>query len=272
MVVLKAIGRFFAKIGRWIRDTAWVQPLLIVGGIFAIIFSIPPITKAIKNANKESDAALAYYKKNALSWKGVEKDGVSCDVEKLFAYLENPDDPNNKTYANKFGRKFFVNFVQEGCTGCKSNYYGFKTAQDNWGKSEFAFEGEKEAFKSYSIFIDAEDDDDEICFTKYISGNKASAEYNDIFQDASDIQTPYKDNVGGGDSYYESLFSEENTFQSPTCFLVDLDGPGYTSTFGISEIFFEFSGKNGDSTAWGKARTVWDCWNHQGIFSVDYKK
>ena len=40
MVVLRAIGNFFARIGRWIRDTAWVQPLLIVGGIFAIIFSM----------------------------------------------------------------------------------------------------------------------------------------------------------------------------------------------------------------------------------------
>ena len=39
MAILRAIGRFFAKIGRWIRDTAWVQPLLIVGAIFGLIFS-----------------------------------------------------------------------------------------------------------------------------------------------------------------------------------------------------------------------------------------
>ena len=40
MVVLRAIGGFFARIGRWIKETAWIQPLLIVGAIFAVIFAI----------------------------------------------------------------------------------------------------------------------------------------------------------------------------------------------------------------------------------------
>ena len=50
MKVLRAIGGFFAKIGRWIANTAWIQPLLIVGGIFGIIFSIPYIKQAIDNS------------------------------------------------------------------------------------------------------------------------------------------------------------------------------------------------------------------------------
>ena len=37
MIILKAIGAFFVKIWRWIKDTAWVQPLLIVGAIFAAL-------------------------------------------------------------------------------------------------------------------------------------------------------------------------------------------------------------------------------------------
>ena len=49
MKILRAIGHFFAKIGRWIANTAWVQPLLIVGGIFAIIFSIPYIKRGFEN-------------------------------------------------------------------------------------------------------------------------------------------------------------------------------------------------------------------------------
>ncbi len=44
MNILKAIGGFFTKLWRWIKETAWVQPLLIVGAIFAVIFSIPKIT------------------------------------------------------------------------------------------------------------------------------------------------------------------------------------------------------------------------------------
>ena len=57
MKVLRAIGRFFARIGRWIRDTAWIQPLLIVGGIFGIIFSIPYITNWVKSWFAEGNAA-----------------------------------------------------------------------------------------------------------------------------------------------------------------------------------------------------------------------
>jgi hypothetical protein len=49
MKVLKAIGDFFVRIWRWIKETAWVQPLLIVGAIFAIIFSIPYFTKWISS-------------------------------------------------------------------------------------------------------------------------------------------------------------------------------------------------------------------------------
>ena len=46
MKVLSAIGGFFARIGRWIKETAWIQPLLIVGAIFAVIFAIPHVRSA----------------------------------------------------------------------------------------------------------------------------------------------------------------------------------------------------------------------------------
>ena len=63
MKVLRVIGGFFARIGRWIRDTAWVQPLLIVGGIFGIIFSIIPIKDGIEKLMEEGDPTEKYYKK-----------------------------------------------------------------------------------------------------------------------------------------------------------------------------------------------------------------
>ena len=58
MVVLRAIGGFFARIGRWIKETAWIQPLLIVGAIFAVIFSIPHIIKGVSSWFDESDSVL----------------------------------------------------------------------------------------------------------------------------------------------------------------------------------------------------------------------
>ena len=68
MKILRAIGGFFAKIGRWIASTAWIQPLLIVGGIFGIIFSIPYIKKGIEGLqNDTTDYEYKYYSDRSLS-------------------------------------------------------------------------------------------------------------------------------------------------------------------------------------------------------------
>ena len=83
MKILRAIGGFFAKIGRWIANTAWVQPLLIVGGIFGIIFSIPYIKKGIEGLQADTtDYHYEYFKDHALSLK---KDGAA---DKLLHYLD----------------------------------------------------------------------------------------------------------------------------------------------------------------------------------------
>ena len=85
MGILRAIGRFFAKIGRWIRDTAWVQPLLIVGGIFAIIFSIPYIVDGVKAALDSGNASETFYYNHRLSLNGSEKE--ESDADKLIDYI-----------------------------------------------------------------------------------------------------------------------------------------------------------------------------------------
>ena len=73
MIILRAMGRFFARIGRWIRDTAWVQPLLIVGDIFAIIFSIPYITKWVQSWFDSSNAAQSFFSEYKLTLDDSEK-------------------------------------------------------------------------------------------------------------------------------------------------------------------------------------------------------
>ena len=72
MVVLRAIGRFFARIGRWIKETAWIQPLLIVGAIFAVIFSIPHIIDFFKGVASESDSANKFFAKYQISSSNLE--------------------------------------------------------------------------------------------------------------------------------------------------------------------------------------------------------
>ena len=68
MLILKAIGSFFVKIWRWIKDTAWVQPILIVGGIFALIFSIPYISEWVSSAAGKTEGT--FYNKYSLSLEG----------------------------------------------------------------------------------------------------------------------------------------------------------------------------------------------------------
>ena len=95
MKVLSAIGRFFARIGRWIKETAWIQPLLIVGAIFAVIFAIPHIINGVKGWFNDSDAANTFYAQYRLSLTGADKiktgeDVGSSQVDKFFTYLADP--------------------------------------------------------------------------------------------------------------------------------------------------------------------------------------
>ena len=116
MIILRAIGRFFARIGRWIKETAWIQPLLIVGGIFAIIFSIPYLTKWVKSWFSETSASQKYYSSKKISLKNAEDH--NSDVDVLFDYLtafNNMDAEGQKAGQSKFGKKFFVTLVQENC-------------------------------------------------------------------------------------------------------------------------------------------------------------
>lgn len=272
MIVLKAIGRFFARIGRWIRDTAWVQPLLIVGGIFAVIFSIPHITNWVKSWFKEGNAAEKYYGSHALSYKGIEK-GTS-EIDELFRYLEayeNPTAENAKDLENgkkAFGEKFFLAFVQEDCGDCEANYKGIKTLKSNWGKSEFSFNDEykKEDFRIHTIYIDKLNDKGENLFQKHI---QKEARYDDIFEQAALLQNPYLKN--GHVTSYDSVYGEKiDTFVSPTTFLVDLkadDRVTWDYTYGITGITFQIKGRDGLSDDYSLARTIWDSWNYQGIFS-----
>ncbi len=277
MVVLRAIGRFFAKIGRWIRDTAWIQPLLIVGGIFAIIFSIPYITKWVQSWFSSGNASESYYEKRELSWKNIDK-GTS-EVDEFFSYISDYDKEkaNNSDLYKEYGSKFFMVFVQEGCEGCENDYYGFKTLQSNWDtyvKNDPELDEASKDFKLFTIYIDEEDEDEEVeknYFKKYITGDASTCRYTQIFEDFSTFESNYTNRK---DLDIEPKFVELVT--SPTVLLFDFDfepksGDLYTqSSYGLSEVFFEI-GSDDASTNNEKARFVWECWTHSGVFSKEGK-
>jgi len=280
MVVLRMIGRFFARIGRWIRDTAWVQPLLIVGGIFAIIFSIPYITNWVKSWGASSTTEVEkFYNKNKLSLKGC--DEKNSDADKMFQYLvalDDNDEEGIEAGKKKFGEKFFLCFVQDGCSGCENNYEGLNYLKSNYTtKDETSDLYLADAdFKYYTIHTDETVDDLDYnnIFEHFIIEN-----YQQVFETLagtfSDEQNyPYLVNQGGKSStYYTNINKLAETVETPTIFLVDTTNNANitTSEFGVTEIVFAAQGKDNKSTSLDKAMTFADCWNHADIFSEDYK-
>ena len=123
-----------------------------------------------------------------------------------------------------------------------------------------------------TIFVDEETDaelsGDENTFTKYLWENHAG-----IFEQAatSVSDRPYYTYMGGEQSDYNGLLediSDPENFQTPTIFMIDFDDPeSDTWTYGISDILFNFEGRDGGTTSYALARTLIDCWNHKGIFA-----
>lgn len=281
MFILRAIGRFFARIGRWIKETAWVQPLLIVGGIFAIIFSIPYLTKWVKSWFKEgSTAAQKYYSSKKVSLKNAE-DGKS-DVDAIFDYLESYHQTQTADAEGekKFGKKFFLTLVQEDCTACEERYGAFKTLEENWGNGSFE-ELKDEKFSLHTVFVDSKNDKDENLFKNVFKRPTVEAMLEETISYMSgneEADHPYKDN-GGDSSYVTSLeaLTDADEITTPVTFLIDLttDAPDWTSTYGVREVLFSFSGTNG-SDDYAKARTLRDAWTNvertDNVFSPTYRK
>ncbi len=90
--VLNAIGGFFKKIGRWIKETAWIQPVLIVGAIFGLIMSIKPISNWITGLTKVTSESN-FYKTNLVNYeelvKKVDENGEEDVLIVIFIKEEN---------------------------------------------------------------------------------------------------------------------------------------------------------------------------------------
>ena len=133
MIILKSIGAFFVRIWRWIKETAWVQPLLIVGAIFAVIFSIPYITEWAASWNQSGKGA--FYSSYQLSLEGEDTadatiskaDAITAAIEKANDVAYTNDDNTKKTKAEleaiqsanyadiikDYGEKFYLVYMAD---------------------------------------------------------------------------------------------------------------------------------------------------------------
>ena len=282
MAVLRAIGRFFARIGRWIKETAWIQPLLIVGGIFAIIFSIPHLTKWVKSWFKDTSAAEKYYESKKLSLKNADKGTSEVDV--MFDYLTAfADGGDTSTGEKKFGKKFFLTIVQESCSACQDRYEAFKTLEDNWGKGSFLKDGANALdgdFKMYTIYADDKNDDGDNLFEK-VYDTKMLRFIDTVIPAMQGDNGDHPYYVNSGESSYETNLKNllnKDEITTPATFLIDLTEEGnvdWRSDFGVKETLFLFDGTDG-SDSFAKARTLRNAWTNNpsadNKFSPEYKK
>lgn len=296
--VLRAIGGFFAKIGRWIANTAWVQPLLIVGGIFAIIFSIPYIKKGIENAiaSKQVVNKEAYYLEHAISLVGAETDAANSQADRLFSNLLKFDEESINAVKAEFGEKFLISFVERDCTNCETCQSGIATFESKF-YSEYGLNVDKDTqktlpnFRFYSIMVDtmvsnASSPADGKFYVKFIVERYQSlldALVTDFGENAREDGNYYLyNNISSSqkDAMCESItaFAEasDKGIETPTTFMIDLTEDGLANHFntnGISAILFNFTTlMTGDVNDETKAQFLRDCWTYSNAFSFDGKE
>lgn len=281
MFVLKAIGRFFAKIGRWIRDTAWVQPLLIVGGIFAIIFSIPRIVSWVENMNEESNAAQTFFESKIISAQGKEgKLSEGSVLDNYLSILENKDGTYtnaaaaysavNDTLKLNNEKRFFVIFV-DSTSSCDSLYLGLNYLKNNWSNDEF--KNLKGEFSYRTIYLDTVDKYDEE--TKLFDDVYSRHNFENL---ASDLySTKFAENKNydeGASDHYDSLATSASGFTAGTILFFDYETAGYegVSTYGLRSCFT--SSDVAGASDYERAQNLAKAWGEAqySVFGPEYVK
>ncbi len=262
---MKPIGRFFGRIfgglWNWIKETAWVQPLLIVGTIFAIIFSIPTITEWVNGIAENINSAESYYRNFQKKLEGEE----NSDAQELIdAMMEDSDE---------FGEKFMLIFVQQDCQFCKAAQPGIKELRDNtsryFGTQEIdsvvpVTEDQFGEFTFYTIFTDENydypEDTTTTPFERFLQRNIAFLERTaEVARNSA-----YRVNNQLTDASIESLESgENNAISTPTAIMYDLTAN--SPEVGISELLISIPGAN----LYDKAVILSDAWMHRNLFSLD---
>ncbi len=256
MKVLKAIGNFFVRIWRWIKETAWIQPLLIVGLIFGLIFSIQPITKWIQGLAEDANSSSTFYSQFQKSLEG----NADSDADTLTNYVSDRMDGKDVT-SNKFyteNDKFFLAYVASTCPSCEEAKPGFETLKNNWGGS-LAPKDTSLSFKMYTIFTDQTTDDSssqKTPFLQYLDRNSY------FFEGAAETgrDSYYYMNGHLSDSDLENLESADpDNFLTPTILLVDFT----KGEPGITQVMFGVTGDND----YEKATLLLHCWDGTVEFS-----
>ncbi len=291
MVILKSIGAFFVRIWRWIKETAWVQPLLIVGAIFAVIFSIPYITEWANGLS--GTQAYSFYSQHLETLEGqmLDDSGADTDADRLAIALAGNEavireakaggtysELETGDFDTSYGEKFFFVVWEDDCAACETAEGGLRYLADNWKKYNLMPAKADEAFALHTIEASQESsNDDDRAFTEMGTApsafNRWTIRHIDLFQQlATDwdwVNSNYKVNEGIGDEDYLKFFVETSdssdptealgSFPVPSIVLVDYTEEAIAQDLaGIREVVFSVPGE----TEQERAAFLMDMWNH----------
>ena len=290
MNILKAIGGLFVRLWRWIKETAWIHPLLIVGAIFAVIFSIPKFTEWVSAINVASASRYWSDYKLTINNETASTNDYNTAADKLtqsinewsnfsgeYHTYEEWDAGMKAKLADKklsvnidprteYGEKFFLVYVSEDCANCDAIQPAFETLKEYWN-TNYKIEGSA-PYKIHTIFADESSDNDE----QYTipSEKKAFVRYLNKFNDNDFLASaggrletaPYKLNANVGDSNYTYFIDgDADKFSVPTILLVDFTKEAFELNdprIGVSEVTFGVSGED----KFAKAQVIANMWNH----------
>ena len=266
----------FIKLWNWIKETAWIQPLLIVGIVFGIIFSISPIVKACSTEDTEKE--YTFYADREQSLENVFTDVDNCEAANLLTNIYNAellsedkgyDAAETQEAIDKLpAKKFFLMFYSKDCDSCRNSSEAFEYLFDNWGEGYFKTKTTaQEKFEMYTINtlqeVKNKEDKDEVAFPELLENVP------EFFENAgAEVRnSPYYIN-GKIDNTNLTNFSEANqdAFPVPSLLLIDFTS---AEARGYQQLTFTIPGKNGDTGAASKAMTLMDCWN--GAEDFGYK-
>lgn len=269
MIILKSIGNFFVKIWRWIKETAWVQPLLIVGAIFAVVFSIPYISEWASDWS--GNGVNAFYNQYVVTLEGEGNDLTSnSEADRLTKSITKNTLEDVEEFDLSYGEKFFLVYTKDGCSNCTAAETGFRYLRDNWGKYGLNPSDDR-SFKMYTINgseKSSTDDDYDTVTGGSTAFNRYLTIHTDLFQSVGQRleDRPYKSRAGIDDANYRNfaLDSESDSnpissFPAPSIVLVDYSAEAVEAGIaGVSEILFSVTGE----TDTEKARLLMNMWNH----------
>lgn len=186
----KAIGRFFKAIGNWIKNTAWVQPVLIVTIVFAVMFSFSsnsPLMKWIKSLSN-SDTTGQFFDKHKVTYDSLYSD-IYVDGE---FNCENGKKPDGKKCGSKLDLSDYDGVSYVVFITSNSNENDFKNFYNSLSKEgakhfyvvDFSKDDNKKSF--YNSVKGKWEDDSAAVYYSHLLGKLYSLYESDEFENYSE--------------------------------------------------------------------------------------